>query len=102
MAILVEIKNKQVQDSVIYYTVLYTGYSEVLPFKVGIDIDKKHIYIYKDLNVNNAPIKFIDMNNKDMPIGDCQIPFPIVGAIIKSVLRCFREHHFPDDISYRA
>lgn len=102
MGVLVKIKAKQQENSVIYYTVLYTDFPEILPFKIAIDSVKKHIYIFKDLNIHDTAIKIIDMNNEDDPIGDCQIPFPIIGSIIKSVLKCFRENNFPEDISYRA
>lgn len=102
MGILVEINDKYQQGSMIYYTVPYTGFTEVLPFKIGIDIEKKYVYIYKDLNVYGTPIKIIDMNDMDKPIGDCQIPSKIVGVVIIRVLKCFRENNFPDDISYCA
>jgi len=102
MGILVEIKNKQHEGSVVYYTIPYTGFTELLPFKIGIDTEKKYVYIYKDLNIHDMPIKVIDFNDEDKPIEKCQIPSKVIGIIIIRVLKCFRENNFPDDISYCA
>lgn len=98
MAILVHIEDKQQNNFMIYYIVSSPDYPETPPFKAGIDINKKRIYIYKDLNIYAEPIKVITLDTHD-PIGECEIPFTMVGAVIKKTIKCFRENDFPNDIS---
>lgn len=102
MAILIEIKDKKTIGDNIYYTVYSADYKNLLPFKVGINVNKKYIYFFRDLDSSKAPEKVIDLNS-DKPIGNFKIiPNEVASIVIKRILRCFRENEFASNISFSA
>lgn len=100
MGYFVKINQKLEERPMIYYVVSSSDYSENSSFKIGIDIEKKYIYFYKDLNTSIRPIKIIDLNDVDSPIEAFGIPPWILGAVIRKTLKCFCENDFPEDISF--
>ena len=102
MAISIVINNKEINGTRIFYTIPYTGFNYLEPFKIAIDTKKNSIAFYKNIDVSSEPIKIIDLQDDTAPISKFEIPMSVVSIIVRQVLKCFHNNNFPDDISFAA
>lgn len=100
MGILIEIKDKQQKDSLIFYSVPYTGFTELQPFSIGIDPINKLLFFFENTNISVEPKIILDLKDEEKIISNFGIPMRVVAIIIRQVSRCLREHNFPDNISF--
>jgi hypothetical protein len=101
MGVYIKIKKMIEKNSIGYYLVSTKDFGGA-EFYIGIDKKKRLIKFYLTKDLSN-PIKVIDCNKRNEPIGILPgIDVSILGRVIMKAIKALGLEIFPDYLSYEA